>query len=116
MPISTAYLKQESAIDSTPVWQAISASKRKERDAKIPVEWKLPAGSVPKGTRNLLAVPGTCGILSPREIRLTEDYDAVGLTRLIREEASSSVEIVTAFCKRAAIAHQLVRLQVPADK
>ena len=72
----------------------------------------LPAGSIPKEGKIVLAIPRTCGILSPREVALTEKYDAVGLTSLIKEEAFSSEEIVTAVCKGAAIAHQLVRLQV----
>ncbi|PTU19574.1 hypothetical protein P175DRAFT_0510812 [Aspergillus ochraceoroseus IBT 24754] len=58
---------------------------------------------------NVLDVPSTCGILTGEEITLTTQYDAVDLIRLMKEGKYSVEAVTVAFCKRAAIALQLVR-------
>jgi len=68
-------------------WQSISAAKRQQNAAKIPKEWTLPESIIGKVSKdadlNVLDVPRTCGILSEREVRLTEKYDAVGLLEML---------------------------------
>ncbi|KAL7940296.1 amidase signature domain-containing protein [Trichoderma barbatum] len=57
---------------------------------------------------SLLDVPVTCGILSSTEIDLTSNYDATSLLVGLKAGTWSVEQVITAFCKRAAIAHQLV--------
>ncbi|KAK5131465.1 hypothetical protein LTR08_000929 [Meristemomyces frigidus] len=90
-------------------WRDIAARKQKERTERIPKAWLLQsAASSPKakGT-TILNVPRECGILTTEEIRITEEYDATALSRELASGKLRSVDVVTAFCKRAAIAQQL---------
>ncbi|KAL5360771.1 amidase signature domain-containing protein [Aspergillus floccosus] len=89
------------------LWEEIAQAKREYRDNSIPKEWRLQAGQIPDGRLNVLEVPVECGILTPREIEITE-ADAVMLVQKIIEREFSSYEVTLAFCKRASIAHQLV--------
>lgn len=93
-------------------WQIIAEKKRLEAYQKIPVEWRLPPSYTDRVSEtsvwNVLDVPRICGILSAREIEITEEFDAVALLAAIAERKFTSEEVTTAFCKRAAIAGQLV--------
>ncbi|KAF1961122.1 amidase [Byssothecium circinans] len=93
-------------------WRPLAASKRASTLSKIPKEWRLPASLTTPLTEtsstNVLSIPRTCGLLSPRELELTENYDATALVDLMRSRQATSVEVVTAFCKRAAVAQQCV--------
>lgn len=75
--------------------------------SKIPVEYRLPQSLLDDPPRDVTDIPRTCGILSPEEIRITEEYDAVGLAEAIAAKQLTAVAVTTAFCKRAIIAHQL---------
>ncbi|WBW75118.1 fatty-acid amide hydrolase [Schizosaccharomyces osmophilus] len=88
-------------------WQTISAQYCANRDSTIPPSMKLKSDP-PKDMLNVTNVPKTCGLLSPKELELTENYDATGLADLIKEHKTTSKELVVAFCKRAAIAQQLL--------
>jgi amidase len=55
------------------------------------------------------------GILSPREIEITTSRDATTILEKIHKRAWSAEEVTTAFCKRAAMAHQMVRCLMDAD-
>lgn len=56
----------------------------------------------------MLDVPRTCGILTEKELDITENYDATALVEKMAKGDLKSVEVVTAFCKRAAVAQQCV--------
>ena len=58
--------------------------------------------------RNVLDVPATCGILSSKKIEITGNWDAVALIEKLGKGELASLEVTTAFCKRAAIAQQLI--------
>ncbi|KAL8770995.1 MAG: hypothetical protein Q9209_003414 [Squamulea sp. 1 TL-2023] len=89
-------------------WEKIRGRKLEEQRSRIPQEWLIPASQLPSnGVSDVMAIPGSCGILSNREIKITEGYDARSLAAAIREKDYSAVEVTTAFCKRAAIANQL---------
>ncbi|KAL2421626.1 Amidase [Exophiala dermatitidis] len=90
-------------------WQKIHLSKKAQQAARIPQEWLLKPEDFPsEGTVDLRPVAASCGILSDRELLITGDhYDATSLAAAIAEGTYSAVEVVTAFCKRAAIGHQL---------
>ncbi|KFX89680.1 hypothetical protein V490_06868 [Pseudogymnoascus sp. VKM F-3557] len=87
-------------------WQSIGAKKRAEQDRAIPSEWKLKS-LPPTSQLDVRSIPSTCGILTEDEISITEDHDAYSLLDGLHGQTFTSVEVTTAFCKRAAIAHQL---------
>jgi len=60
-----------------------------------------------------MQVPVESGILSPRELEITNS-SAVDLASELACGRLKSVDVTLAFCKRAALAHQLVRFK-PAD-
>ncbi|KAL2312851.1 Amidase [Schizosaccharomyces pombe] len=88
-------------------WRQIAAKYCAHRDGSIPEPFKIK--TLPKDTvLNVTKIPSECGLLTPKEIELTEKYDATALAEMIKDRKVTSVELVTAFCKRAAIAQQLV--------
>ena len=87
-------------------WKDQVADKQARQKAAIPREWLITP--IPEDKLDVMDVPETCGILTPREIEITSISDvAVLLTKLANAEWSA-VEVATAFYKRAIIAHQLV--------
>jgi hypothetical protein len=68
-------------------------------------------------TANVINVPIECGILTARELETTGTHDAVSLLDMLRkgpvEGGYTGEEVVTAFCKRAAVAQQVVRASPP---
>lgn len=65
--------------------------------------------------RNVIPIFASAGILSPREIEITTSQDATTILERIRQRAWSAEEVTRAFCKRAAMAHQLVRCLMDVD-
>ncbi|WWC73537.1 uncharacterized protein I206_107509 [Kwoniella pini CBS 10737] len=88
-------------IPSTP-WEEISKAKRAARDALIPIDWQIPSTDA----NNVIDVPRTCGVLSSKEIEITET-DAPTLVEKLIKGQLSSYDVTLAFCKRAAVAQQL---------
>lgn len=90
-------------------WQEIQKAKFAEREARIPAEWKLKPEDFPsEGTRDLRPVVRSCGILTPGELEITDQSrDATSLISAIAAGKLTSTQVVTAFCKRAAIGQQL---------
>lgn len=92
-------------MDQSP-WEKIHDAKKAEQDARIPAEWKLQ--ELPSDTvRDLRPYAKKSGILSEKELGITEE-DATSLMDKLADGIYSAVEVVTAYCKRAAVAHQLV--------
>ncbi|KAH0386777.1 amidase, partial [Aureobasidium melanogenum] len=83
----------------------ISRAKCEQRDRLIRNEWKV-SKKLALGN-NVLEVPKTCGILTDREILITEENDAVDIVDKIRQQEYTAEEVTVAFCKRAAVAQQL---------
>jgi amidase len=77
-------------------YEEIGSLKRKERDEKIPAEWRV---SVPEDTDSLLELPRSLDIFSKRELNITESYDSVGLVEQIKKGEFTSLEVAQAFCK-----------------
>ncbi|KAK4550339.1 hypothetical protein LTR36_003306 [Oleoguttula mirabilis] len=92
-------------------WQIRTQRYRDAAAAKIPEAWRLHKKFTedvgPASQRSVLDIPYKCGILTERELDITENYDVVALLEQLAEGAMSSEEVTTAFCKRAAIAQQL---------
>ncbi|CAO2647313.1 Nn.00g082350.m01.CDS01 [Neocucurbitaria sp. VM-36] len=74
---------------------------------KVPSELRLPADLIASPPLDVSKIPTTCGILTPKEVDITENYDAVGLAEAIAARKLTAVEVAIAFSKRAIIAHQL---------
>ncbi|KAF8153288.1 general amidase [Crassisporium funariophilum] len=87
-------------------WKELVAEKRIRQQATIPKEWIL-SNLPPKDTLNVIDFPETCGLLSTKEIEITNSETDVLLDKLAKGEWSA-VEVTTAFSKRAVVAHQLV--------
>lgn len=87
-------------------WQDIAARKCEQRESRIPKQWLL-ATSIDKQQSNVLSVPQECGILTQDDLRITGGFDATALVSGLSTGLLRSIDVVTAFCKRAAIAHQL---------
>lgn len=86
-------------------WESIASRKQEERSSRIPKQWLLPP-SIQKDRSHVLNVPAECGILTQDELRLT-DHDATTLLSGLLTGLLNSVDVVTAICKRAAIAQQV---------
>jgi amidase len=95
-----------------PHWTTISQRKRNEAYDRIPSEWRLPTSYTDRvgehAVWNVLSVPRECGILSHMDIEITEKFDAVALVQAIATAKFTAEQVAIAFCKRAAIAQQLV--------
>ncbi|KAJ7457387.1 amidase signature domain-containing protein [Mycena latifolia] len=82
-----------------------------ERDAKIPEALRLaPAFSAqyPPGA-DVRPAAEACGLLSAEELAITAfDQDAIAILARIKSKELTAVQAVTAFGKRAAIAHQFL--------
>lgn len=74
---------------------------------KIPTEYRLPESLLDNPPRDVTSIPNSCGILTAEEVRITEEYDAVGLAKAIAAKELTAVAVATAFCKRSIVAHQL---------
>lgn len=87
-------------------WQELAAEKKRRQAASIPKEWliTLPADDV----LDITGVPTSCGLLSARELEITEVSEIAILLNKLATGEWSSVEVTTAYGKRAVLAHQLV--------
>lgn len=93
-------------------WKVTVATKRQQIANQIPAAWrisdKLLVNVNESSSLDVREFPSSCGILNDREIDITEQYDATELVQKIVAKKFSSLEVALAFCKRAAIAGQLV--------
>lgn len=90
-------------------WEEIAAQKRESILALIPPEWRI---ANPPANDEQRDVTGTYihQFLDSFAIEITET-DAVGIVAKISSGQWSAVDVTKAFCHRAALAHQLVRIQ-----
>lgn len=93
-------------------WKSLIEAKRAHLYAQIRPEWRLP-GNITKQVHHTsdasaFDLLNNTNLLSQRERKITENYDASELIEMMATAVISSVEVTTAFCKRAAAAQQLV--------
>ncbi|KAK7991182.1 hypothetical protein PG990_015462 [Apiospora arundinis] len=99
-------------------WQEKAAKKRISCQKAIPTAWTLPKSILeslpeisgfPTTRLNLVArdIPRSSGILTERELEITESHSASSLLSGLAAGTFTSVEVTLAFSKRAAIAQQL---------
>ena len=90
-------------------WQDLATKQKALVLDAIPSEWRLK--EMPSGD-SVMSIPKESGILTPEELAITESY-AVDLVKDLASGKLTSVAVTTAFCKRAALAHQTVCLEDP---
>lgn len=89
-------------------WQEVVAEKRRADNDKIPVQWRLGKGVIDEAkSRTRIAGEFIEGLLDRATLHITST-DPVDLLAGMANGSLTAVEVVTAFCKRAAFAHQLV--------
>lgn len=101
-------------MSNAPSYPAIAQRKQAHLESQIPAEWKLPASQIPSGMLsledsitnakqyqrvNVMNVPRTCGLLTGKELEITENWDIRGLLRVIAEKRYTTEDVVRAFCK-----------------
>lgn len=90
-------------------WQQVAEAKRAQREALLPEAYKVPASSLPAvNTDSVVDFPRGAGILSKREVEITETDDVSALLVKLASGEYTAVEVLEAFIKRSCIAHQLV--------
>ncbi|KAJ5223051.1 uncharacterized protein N7469_009291 [Penicillium citrinum] len=105
-----------------PHWKSIAQGKKADRDAKIIQDWRLKPEQLSDDQLNVIHVPYQCGLLTIKEQEIT-DLNAFSLVENMVNRKYSSYEsewldnpdtntekVTLAFCKRAAIAQQLVKI------
>lgn len=89
-------------------WQERAQRKRESLQALLPSEFKLPEPiPSPNEVRDATTFPRR--YLSDDELRITETDNASELLGRIAKGELKARDVVSAFCHRATIAHQLVR-------
>ncbi|KAJ0329695.1 hypothetical protein COL922a_012791 [Colletotrichum nupharicola] len=98
-------------------WEVIASRHREKQQASIPQEWVLSdqklqelrgAGTPKEGQLNALDVARKSGLFTNSELEITESYSAKELLGKIHAGKLTSEEVTVAFCKRAALAQQLI--------
>lgn len=100
--------KPEGNIKQPTLWEDLVQGKRDDDLAKIRSEWLLELSFIEKAS----LLPSIAGefiesLLDPETLSITS-MDVPDLLALTTSGSISSEVVVTAFCKRAAFAHQLV--------
>jgi hypothetical protein len=87
-------------------WQKLVAEKKSRQAESVPKEWLItpPTDDV----LDVTDVPAECGLLSARELEITTIGDVSVLLHKLATAEWSSVDVTTAFSKRAIVAHQVV--------
>ncbi|PWY84806.1 amidase [Aspergillus heteromorphus CBS 117.55] len=96
---------------SPTTWQEKAQQKRTTAAAKIPVEWLIPSSDLTRlqaTYTNMLSIPEQTGLLTPLDIEITSTGSATALLSSLASQKYTAEEVTLAFCKRAAIAQQLV--------
>lgn len=100
-------LQPKAVPKGTPQFEGKRAALLQSFSKRIPHDLYLPQHIIDNPPLDVSSIPRTCGILSPKDLEITENYDAVGLAEAIAACKYTAVEVATAFSKRAIIAHQL---------
>ncbi|KAL1999796.1 hypothetical protein VTN02DRAFT_5984 [Thermoascus thermophilus] len=86
-------------------WHSTAARRRDEIYSRIPRDWLVDQRLLEENRKRPIDLPERCGLLTPRELRIT-GLSAVELLRRMHDGIYTAVEVTRAFCKRAAVAHQ----------
>ncbi|KAL2861175.1 amidase signature domain-containing protein [Aspergillus lucknowensis] len=88
-------------------WESIAANKRQALNDSIPPEWRIPPAIFPPEDQlDVTTFPRESGFFTDRELEITSTAAPAILSHLAAGEWTSE-EVARAFCKTAAVAHQL---------
>jgi hypothetical protein len=98
-----------------PRYVTVAQRKQAELAAAIPSEWRLPAHLIPEGMLSIsesitvgpksyqrvgvMDIPRTCGLLTSKELEITEKYDVRGLVAEMAQSRLKAEDVVRGFCK-----------------
>ena len=89
-------------------WKEISVQAQGKRESSIPSEWRIPKDKLPPPEQlDVTGFPAKCGILTDAELAITDSY-ATEIVEKIAAGEWKAEDVTRAFCKRAAVAHQVV--------
>jgi amidase len=106
-----------SSLDGKVPWQGKAAAKRQECANKLPQSWRLSEqfmsgfqAPISEHKNDIIRTEAIrkSGILTDRELKITEDYTVTSLLSALADGVLTSTEVTLAYCKRAALAQQLV--------
>lgn len=89
-----------------PSWKETVRQRRIKRQEQIPEAWRLSPAQI-SSSKDVRVVIHSSGILSPKELEWTDMTDVRPLLQKLATRQVTSLEVTTAFCKRAAIAQQV---------
>lgn len=87
-------------------WKELALQKRVAQFESIPIEWRL--DPIPRDFIDSTEVIQSSPILTENDKEITKITDAAVLLAKMAKRELTCVQVTTAFCKRAAIAHQLI--------
>lgn len=87
-------------------WKSLATAKRESILSSIPEKWKLAKIPTAEEQKDVTG-PYIQQFLDEKEIEITET-DAAGIVEKVAAGEWSAVDVTSAFCHRAALAHQLV--------
>ncbi|KAI1213560.1 amidase [Annulohypoxylon truncatum] len=88
-------------------WKAKAAAKRASTLAKIYPQWRLSPEDIARASvQRDLTGPFIQQFLDPREISIVS-MDSLPIVNAIKQGSLTSLEVANAFCKAAAVAHQI---------
>ncbi|PCH43375.1 general amidase [Wolfiporia cocos MD-104 SS10] len=87
-------------------WKELIEDKRRRQQESIPKDWLITPP--PETICDVTGFPERCGLLSEKELLITNTVDVDTLLAKLASGEWSSVEVTTAFYKRAIVAQQLV--------
>lgn len=89
-------------------WETRAAEKRASILSKTPPEWRLVPADLGRAKKHRdLTGPFIQQFLEPGEVAIIS-RDSVEIANAIRRGTLTTVEVTAAFCKSAAVAHQIV--------
>jgi amidase len=86
--------------------------------AKFPKEWLLSGTTASPPSSNphdVMPVFKSCGLLTDRELEITDVADCVSLLKNLHTKQWSALEVTLAFCKRATVAQQIINPLMDVD-
>ncbi|EME42792.1 hypothetical protein DOTSEDRAFT_173217 [Dothistroma septosporum NZE10] len=88
-------------------WKDISKKAQQKVIDDIPLEWRVPTNRLPRyEVKDVTGFPAKSGLLSEHDLQITDANATEIVAKLARGDWKSE-DVTRAFCKRAAIAHQL---------
>lgn len=91
-------------------WEAKAKAKVAETKSKIPDEWRLNQSSLDKAKQiKKLSGPFIESFLNDEELRIIRN-DSTLLVEKVKTGEYTALQVAQAFCKTAAVAHQIVNI------